>query len=76
MCVGAQTLFLPGAISSLFIDFPLARCFNLKSGGADIGMCNMSFLTRSSSDGTGVNRLLAMLPKNEYKRLLPGIEDS
>jgi CRP-like cAMP-binding protein len=34
----------------------------------------MSFLTRSSSDGTGVNRLLAMLPKNEYQLLLPALK--
>lgn len=34
----------------------------------------MSFLNRSSGGGTGVNRLLAMLPKNEYKRLLPALK--
>ena len=34
----------------------------------------MSFLTVTSNGGRGVNRLLAMLSKNEYKRLLPSLK--
>ena len=31
----------------------------------------MAFLNSSTNGKPGVNRLLATLPKNEYKRLLP-----
>ena len=34
----------------------------------------MSFLSSSSNGDPGVNRLLATLPKNEYKRLLPKLK--
>ena len=34
----------------------------------------MSFQTVAINGGRGVNRLLAMLPKNEYKRLLPSLK--
>ena len=34
----------------------------------------MSFLNSSTNGDPGVNRLLATLPKNEYKRLLPKLK--
>ena len=58
MCAGAQTLRC--------LLFNLAVCLP--------GVDQMSFLNSSSNGDVGVNRLLASLPKNEYKRLLPKLE--
>jgi CRP-like cAMP-binding protein len=38
------------------------------------GVFKVSLLSSSTNGGAGVNRLLASLPKNEYKRLLPELK--
>jgi CRP-like cAMP-binding protein len=59
MCVGAQT-WRRLLFSVVVVYVP--------------GVYKMAFLNSSTNGDAGVNRLLATLPKNEYKRLLPKLK--
>ena len=59
MCVGAQTW-------RRLLFSVVAVCVP--------GVYKMAFLDSSTNGDAGVNRLLATLPKNEYKRLLPKLK--
>lgn len=72
MCVAAQTLHgLSGLIS-------LSICLRPSSLGRKASMHTKNledgFLNRNGDRAPAVNRLLATLPKNEYKRLLPKLK--
>jgi CRP-like cAMP-binding protein len=59
MCVGAQTWRrLLFSVVAVYVP----------------GVYKMAFLNSSTNGDAGVNRLLATLPKNEYKRLLPKLK--
>jgi len=75
MCVDAQTLCIPHAIHicSLTCRHPRYRLISTEAALLE-SVCKVSLLTNSINGGASVNRLLATLPKNEYKRLLPELK--
>jgi len=69
MCVAAQTL---RRSSGLIIGHPFwIYVVRLESENMNTRKLQDGFLNRSENGAAAVNRLLATLPKNEYKRLLP-----
>ena len=70
MCVAAQTLRRSSGLISLVI-----RCdYVVESENMNTRKLQNGFLNRSADGAAAVNRLLATLPKNEYKRLLPNLK--
>jgi CRP-like cAMP-binding protein len=70
MCVAAQTLRRSSGLISLVI-----RCdYDVESENMNTRKLQNGFLNRSADGAAAVNRLLATLPKNEYKRLLPNLK--
>ena len=72
MCVAAQTLY---RVSVLIIGRSVLHLSRL-GGKANMTIKNLQngFRKRSANGAPAVNRLLATLPKNEYKRLLPNLK--
>ena len=71
MCVVAQTLRRSSGLITLVTRYYVVR---FKSENMNNRKLKNGFLNRSTDGGAPLNRLLATLPKNEYKRLLPKLK--